>query len=79
MAKPTAVFYAQPGCGGCTAVKHLLADKGIDFEEKDILNDPLALEELERRGAWTAPVTLTIGEFVIKLNADQLRELLNPL
>jgi glutaredoxin len=77
MAKPTAVLYAQPGCGRCTAVKDLLSELGIDFEEKDTLNDLQALEELEHRGSWEAPITLNVGDFVLKLDTQQLQEFLS--
>lgn len=76
MTKPTAVFYAQPGCGRCTEVKDLLSESGILFEEKDVLNDPTAVEEFEQRGSWGAPVTLRVGDFVLKLNTEQLQDLL---
>ena len=77
MTKPTAVFYAQPGCGRCAAVKDLLSESGIPFQEKDVLNDPAAVAELDQRGSWAAPVTLTVGDFVLKLNTDQLQDLLD--
>jgi hypothetical protein len=57
-------------------VKALLSDWGVPFVEKDITNDPAAVEEMLRfRGV--APLTVVDGVPVSGLNAATLEALLS--
>ena len=58
--------YTRTGCATCQAVKTFLSEKGVTFEEKDILKDTVAADELATltQGAATAPVVV-IGEKVV--------------
>jgi len=58
--------YTRTGCATCQAVKEYLSQKGVPFEEKDILRDAVAADELATltQGAATAPVVV-IGEKVV--------------
>ena len=60
----------------CGKAKEFLSQRGIVFEEKDITEDPSAVEELERLGAMTTPVIVIDGEVVIGFNRKRLEELL---
>ena len=46
---PRAIVYSSPFCGYCGAAKRLLAGKGLDVEEIDILFDPAQRETMLRR------------------------------
>lgn len=39
--------YTVPGCVDCAAVKYLLSEAGIEFEEVDVADTPHAREALE--------------------------------
>ena len=53
---PRIVVYSSPFCGYCGAAKRLLAKKGYDFEEVDVLLDPAQREEMVRlSGRQTIP------------------------
>ena len=60
----------------CGKAKEFLSQRGIVFEEKDITEDPSAVEELERLGAMTTPVIVIDGEVVIGFSQKRLEELL---
>jgi glutaredoxin-like protein NrdH len=58
------VVYTEPGCAGCEQVKKFLRARHIEFIEKDIFQDPTAVNELRRLGPMTVPVT-RVGNDVI--------------
>ena len=60
----------------CGKAKEFLSQRGIVFEEKDITEDPSAVEELERLGAMTTPVIVIDGEVVIGFNRKRLESCL---
>ncbi|MEH7014277.1 glutaredoxin family protein [Neobacillus niacini] len=56
------VIYTQEGCGPCTAEKLWLKDNGIDFEEKNIRENPQYLDEIVELGASATPATVVEDE-----------------
>ncbi|OYD07496.1 arsenate reductase family protein [Paludifilum halophilum] len=42
------VMIQYPKCGTCRKAKKFLEQKGIPFEERDIVNEPLSREELSK-------------------------------
>ena len=57
------VIYTGPMCNYCSAAKHLLNKKKVDYTEFDIGLDPSKLQEMQKRtrGAKTIP-QIFIGE-----------------
>ncbi len=54
--KPSIVIYASPFCGYCAAAKRLLADKGAEYTEIDVVAEPERRSEMmERSGRRTVP------------------------
>ena len=60
----------------CNGVKEFLSQKGIEFTERDVTVDDLALAELEELGYMTTPVTVIDGEVVIGFDRERLEHLL---
>ena len=60
----------------CNRTKEFLSQRGIAFEERDVTQDEAALEELQKRGLMTTPVTLIDGEVVVGFDRAKLAELL---
>jgi glutaredoxin 3 len=60
----------------CNRVKEFLSQKGVDFTERDITVDDLAIAELEELGSMTTPVTVIDGEVVIGFDRERLEHLL---
>ncbi len=60
----------------CNRTKEFLSQKGIEFEERDISKDEASLEELQKRGLMTTPVTLIDGDAVVGFDRAKLAKLL---
>ena len=57
-------------------MKEFLRQKGVAFVEHDIAADERALEELQRLGWMTTPVTVVDGEVVVGFDTARLEALL---
>jgi len=59
-------LYATPTCGYCLVLRRLLADKGIAFEEVDLVAEPERRAEMAGRakGALTVPQLFVGGEHI---------------
>lgn len=54
--KDSIVMYASPFCGYCSAAKRLLAEKGVEYTEIDVVAEPeRRVEMIERTGRRTVP------------------------
>ncbi len=54
--KNSIVMYASPFCGYCSAAKRLLAEKGVEYTEIDVVAEPeRRVEMIERSGRRTVP------------------------
>ena len=60
----------------CNRTKEFLSQKRIEFEERDISKDEAALEELQKRGLMTTPVTLIDDNAVVGFDRAKLAKLL---
>ena len=60
----------------CHRTQEFLAAKGIAFENRDVTVDPQALEEIEKLGYMTTPVTVIDGEVVVGFDRSKLERLL---
>lgn len=54
-----------------------LSQKGVTFTEKNVSEDPQALEELFQLGSQGTPTILINGEMVIGFNRARIDELLS--
>jgi glutaredoxin len=60
----------------CAKVKEFLSQNKIEYTDRDIAADESALDELEKLGYMTTPVTLVDGEVVIGFDSAKLEKLL---
>lgn len=60
----------------CAKVKEFLSQNKIEFVDRNIAADEAALNELEKLGYMTTPVTVIDGEVVIGFDVPKLRSLL---
>jgi glutaredoxin 3 len=60
----------------CHRTQEFLANKGIEFVNRDITKEPQALEELRKLGYLTTPVTVIDGEIVIGFDQRKLEQIL---
>ena len=60
----------------CNKTQEYLAEKGVEFEDRDITKNEAFLKELEDMKFMTTPVIVVDGEAVVGFNKDRLDELL---
>ncbi len=60
----------------CRRVEEFLTEHGVAFQARDIAADPAAIDELERLGVATTPVTVVDGEIVVGFDRKRLAALL---
>lgn len=63
---PRIEIYTTPICGYCHAAKRLLTQKGVAFEEIDVMQDPTQRAEMTQRsnGGRTVPQIFINGTHV---------------
>jgi len=60
----------------CNRVKEFLHERGVAFEERDVAADAQALNDLQRLGWVTTPVTVFEGEVIVGFDAAKLEALI---
>ena len=55
--------------------KEYLSQRGVQYTERNVIEDETAMEELEKLGIMTTPVTVIDGEIVIGFDRKKLDEL----
>ena len=61
----------------CAKVKEFLSQNKIEFVDRNVATDEVALNELEKLGYMTTPVTVIDGQVVVGFDRDKLQKLLN--
>lgn len=70
------ILYSQPGWHFCGIEKAWLSEQGVEFEERNIVEDGSALDELQELGVFSTPATVIDGELVIGFDKKKLEEIL---
>ena len=60
----------------CDQAKEYLSQKGIQFQEKDIAQDPTALADLKKLGYMTTPVIVIDGSVIVGFDVDKIDQAL---
>jgi glutaredoxin len=60
----------------CAKVKEFLPEKKIEVVDRNIAADEAALNELEKLGYMTTPVTVIDGDVVVGFDRNKLERLL---
>lgn len=84
MAEPRILVYSTPFCGYCAAAKRLLAAKGVEYTEIDVMMDPERRREMLAKsgGLRTVPQIFIDGRHIggfDELNALDKAGDLDPL
>ena len=69
------VVYTMTGCPHCAAVKEFLEDRGIEYTERNVLEDDTALQELRELGFNGTPVTVKGDGSVLGFDRPKLEVL----
>jgi glutaredoxin-like YruB-family protein len=71
------VLFTQPDCPPCQVMKILLVERGVPYEERDIIADPAAVRELTEKYSSHSTPRLVIGEeVIIGFDPERLDEIL---
>jgi glutaredoxin len=60
----------------CDQAKEYLSQKGIQFDGKDIAQDPAALGELKAFGYMTTPVIVIDGSVIVGFDSNKIDDAL---
>lgn len=58
-------IYTRPGCGYCTHAKRLLTNKGLDYVEYDVYENPVYIKELQQRTTGRTYPQISIEELSV--------------
>jgi glutaredoxin 3 len=56
----------------CDKAKEYLSQKGIQFQEKDIMQDSTALDDLKKLGYMTTPVIVVDSAVIVGFDTDKI-------
>jgi glutaredoxin 3 len=56
----------------CNQAKEYLSQKSIPFQEKDVAQDPSALEDMKKLGYMTTPVIVIDGSVIVGFDAGKI-------
>lgn len=56
----------------CQRTKEYLSEKQVQYQERDVTEDSTAIEELQRLGFMTTPVTVIDGTTVIGFDTAKI-------
>lgn len=71
-------LYMVPECPYCNMVREFLEERGVDFIEYDILNDPYVAEYLLKKiGSFEVPVLDIDGLIVLGFKAFEIERILS--
>ena len=76
MSEKEVVLFKQSECRFCALEKEWLAKHAVAFSERNVSNDPTALEDLEQIPAFSTPVAVIDGEVVFGFDRRKLEKLL---
>lgn len=72
------VMYSKAGCGQCQFTKKYLGKLEVDFEEKNITNNPVWRAEVQALGFQSLPVVVIEGQEPFHgFQPEQLNKLVN--
>jgi len=56
----------------CDKVKEFLSQKSVVYQERNVMADEFALQELQKLGYMTTPVVLINGEVIVGFDQGRL-------
>ena len=77
MTEPLPILYVKTGCPWCQEVIDFLSEHGIGYQEKNVSQDPAALNEMKRKSGQTkAPVLDWHGRILADFGVLELKPFL---
>lgn len=74
---PKVIMYTTPTCGYCKVAKSFFEENEVEFEEKDVVTDQVAREEMvTKSNQMGVPVIDIDGNIVVGFDQARLTQLL---
>ncbi len=75
--KPKIRIFSTPACPYCVTLKEFLKEKSFDFEDIDVSQDKIALDEMiKKSGQMGVPVVNINGKIVIGFDKEKICQIL---
>ena len=68
------IVYSQAGWHFCSLEKAWLSEQGIEFEDRNVVEDPDAMNELQELGFFSTPVTVINDQVVVGFDKTKLAD-----
>jgi glutaredoxin 3 len=77
MSESLPILYVKTGCPWCTEVIGFLNEHGIGYREKNVSNDPAAMQEMQRKSNQSKAPTLDWhGKILADFGLEELKPFL---
>lgn len=74
-----AILYTSTGCEYCGKIKQFLTERGVPYEERDILVEPAWLDELAKYGIFGVPALFLGDETIVGYRPNKMAAVLDKL
>lgn len=68
----TVTIFTSPTCPHCKTAKEYLANKGIEYTERDVKADKDARKELMEKGIMGVPVLVIEEEYIVGFDKNKI-------
>src|SRR5689334_12266710 len=73
MNKPKVIAYLKPSCGWSQGVRAVLRKYDLQYEDRDIINDPMQRQEMiEKSGQMLSPCVEVNGHMLADVSGDEV-------
>lgn len=73
MSQPKIIAYMKPVCGWSNGVRAVFAKYGLEYEDKDIINNPANYQEMVMKSGQPLQPTIEIdGEMLADVSGDEV-------
>jgi glutaredoxin len=71
--KPKIVAYLKPWCGWSKGVRAVMAKYNLEFEDRDIINDPMQrIEMIQKSGQELSPCVEINGQMLADISGEEV-------
>jgi thioredoxin reductase (NADPH) len=70
------VIYSSTGCPYCEKIKNELKSWGLEYEERNVTENPQFFDDLHEKGIFSVPVTFIDGESFIGYRPNKMKDYL---
>ena len=73
MERPKIIAYLKPQCGWSMGVRAVMSKYGLEYEDRDIINDPVQRQEMiEKSGQMLSPCVELNGRMLADVSGEEV-------